>query len=157
MTKKILLDEINIPNSNVHRIRGEANPETEVKRYGKEINQIVYSKNILPKFDWILLGLGEDGHTASLFPDSGVLENTNSISAIASHPQTKQKRITLTLPVLNEASIITFLVSGRSKAQMVEKIFLSDRNQPDLPASLVKPVRGEIEWFFDKDAAERLT
>ncbi len=157
MTRKSLLDKIDIPKKNIHRILGEEDPDTEAKRYSKEIKLKVFSDNTWPVFDWILLGLGEDGHTASLFPGSAVLENTKSISAVAFHPQTGQRRITLTLPVLNHAKRIIYLVSGQSKAQRIYHILKSENNHPNIPAARVKPVNGIIEWFLDKDAAERFT
>jgi len=157
MTRKSLLNNIDIPDINVHRIIGEADPESEASRYSEEIKLRVFSDKIRPEFDWILLGLGEDGHTASLFPNSPVLKNTKSISAVAIHPQTGQKRITLTLPVLNYAQRISFLVSGLSKTQMVDNILREKISHPDIPASLVKPVKGNINWFLDRDAAKRIT
>jgi 6-phosphogluconolactonase len=157
MTRKSLLDKVDIPELNLHRIFGEADPEIEAMRYAEEINLNVKSNNAWPIFDWILLGLGEDGHIGSLFPNSPLLENTKSLSAVAIHPQTKQKRITLTLPVLNHALRITFLVSGISKAQIIKNIFASEKTHSDIPARLVKPESGIIEWYLDKSAAERIT
>jgi len=139
------------------RVLGESDPEFEAKRYGAEINNHIYSDNSWPEFDWILLGIGEDGHTASLFPNSPLFVDTIPISAVAIHPKTKQKRITLTLPVLNHAKNITFLVSGHSKAQVVRKILVSGLHDTDIPASLVKPRSGASKWFLDKDAAEHLS
>lgn len=157
MTQRSLLDKITIPEENVHPILGDSDPESEAKRYGEEINHHVYSDNAWPEFDWILLGLGEDGHTASLFPQSLLLEDRSTISAVAIHPQTEQRRITLTLPVLNHAKRITFLVSGPSKAQVVRKILVLANTQTDFPASLVNPVSGKCKWFIDKDAAQYLS
>jgi 6-phosphogluconolactonase len=157
MTKRVLLDKINIPKSNVHRVLGESDPDSEAKRYGEEINHHVYRDNIWPEFDWILLGIGEDGHTASLFPKSPLFEDTDSISAVATHPQTKQKRITLTPQVLNHAKRIAFLVSGASKAEVVAEILNFGDTQTNLPAALVKPLSGTSEWFLDEDAARNLS
>jgi len=157
MTQRSLLDKITIPAENVHPVLGESDPESEAKRYGEEINHHIYSDNTWPEFDWILLGLGEDGHTASLFPQSPLLEDTSTISAVAIHPQTKQRRITLTLPVLNHAKRITFLVSGPSKAQIVRKILVPGKTKTDFPATLVNPVSGKCKWFLDKDVAQYLS
>jgi len=157
MTQKVLLDKINIPKANVHRILGESGPESEAKRYGNEINHHIFSYKTWPVFDWILLGLGEDGHTASLFPGSPLMEKSISIAAVAINPQNEQKRITLTLPVLNQAKSITFLVSGHAKARVVHKILASGKNQSDIPAFLVQPVSGRAVWFLDKNAAQHLS
>jgi 6-phosphogluconolactonase len=157
MTKKNLLDKIDIPGNNVHRILGEAEPGSEVERYSQEIKQIVGLTNIWPVFDWILLGLGEDGHTASLFPHSSLLRNDHSISALAQHPETGQQRITLTLPVLNRGKNISFLVSGRSKKRIIGEILKSTNKDVLYPAARVIPITGFIEWFLDKDAAEDLS
>jgi 6-phosphogluconolactonase len=153
MTRRYLLNRVNIPSQNIFRIYGESKPEDESKRYSKIISDQVYMGENWPVFDWILLGLGEDGHTASLFPGSKVLMNTETISDIAYHPESGQIRITLTLPVLNHASRITFLVSGSSKAQMVRKIIQQSHHNTDIPASMVKPSKGHIDWYLDKDAA----
>jgi 6-phosphogluconolactonase len=156
MTKKHLLDKIYIPPDNIHRIFGEAVPEKEAKRYSQEILQEVGSVNNWPAFDWILLGLGGDGHTASLFPGSPLLKTTNSISALTKHPETGQKRITLTLPVLNQGRKITFLVSGSSKTRVIQEIFEAPNKHSNHPAARVNPVNGMIKWFLDKDAAADL-
>jgi len=157
MARRCLLDNINIPETNIHRIIGEADPEIEAKRYSAEIKNLVNSDNYWPLFDWILLGLGEDGHTASLFPDSVIPDTAHSLSAVTIHPQTNQRRITLTLPVINHADRITFLVSGHSKAHIVKNILFSDKIHSALPAALVKPARGTVEWFLDRDAAGRIS
>jgi 6-phosphogluconolactonase len=156
MARRYLLNRINIPSQNVFRIYGELNPENESKRYSKIISDEVCVAQNWPVFDWILLGMGEDGHTASLFPGSQVLMNTESISDITYHPESGQIRITLTLPVLNHANRITFLVSGSSKAQMVRKILQQSHHNTDIPASMVKPRKGHIDWYLDKDAAAGL-
>jgi 6-phosphogluconolactonase len=156
MTKKYLLDEIDIPPDNIHRIFGEAEPESEVKRYSQEIMREVGSVNYWPVFDWILLGLGGDGHTASLFPGSSLLKTTNSISALAKHPETGQKRVTLTLPILNQGRNISFLVSGSSKTRIIQEILEASNKHSNYPAARIKPVNGIIDWFLDKDAAADL-
>lgn len=157
MTKKNLLDLIAIPDENIHRILGENTPQDEAKRYAREIHQLLpISQNGLPEFDWILLGLGDDGHTASIFPDSDVLEERTDICAVAVHPETGQKRITLTLPVINHAKRISFLVTGENKAKMVAKVLSGDES---LPASFVQPMHGILEWRLDEQAGKlmRLT
>jgi len=157
MTKKHLLDHIAIPEKNVHRILGENEPHDEASRYASEITQwLSVDENGWPEFDWILLGLGEDGHTASIFPGSNVLEDRTNICAVATHPETGQKRITLTLPVINHAKRISFLVTGENKAEMVANILSGNES---LPAAFVQPIHGILEWRLDKQAGKlmRLT
>jgi len=157
MTKKSLLDKIDIPKSNIHYIIGNADPDTEARRYSEDIRQSLFSHNNWPVFDWILLGLGEDGHTASLFPGSPLLHHSDANAAVAIHPQTNQKRITLTLPLINHAKNIIFLVSGHSKADIVGEIFRSTDRKKTIPATYIAPESGRVEWFLDQDAAKRLS
>lgn len=154
MTKKYLLDQINIPEKNVHRINGENDPETEAKRYEVEIKSNVKLKNGLPCFDLVMLGLGEDGHTASIFPNQMNLIDSEKICEVAVHPSSGQKRITLTGRVINIASVITFLVTGESKKEILKKV-LVDKNKT-LPAEFIQPVSGELKFYVDEAAARFL-
>jgi 6-phosphogluconolactonase len=155
MTKKHFLNKIRIPSENINRIFGEAEPENEAKRYSQRIKQKVFLVKNWPVFDWILLGLGEDGHTASLFPGSPVLENFDEISDIAIHPLSGQRRITLTLPVLNRARVITFLVTGSSKTLIIGEILKKPKAHTNYPANKINPLNGTLEWYLDaKSAAE---
>ncbi len=154
LAQDILLSEISIPEENIHRIKGEANPEDETRRYAEEIQRIVpCGPTGVPRFDWIFLGLGSDGHTASLFPDSSALEENESICAIAKSPVTGQSRITLTLPVINSAARASFLVSGIEKSGIVAKVLNPQGPELLLPASRVTLVDGLLEWYLDRHAA----
>ncbi|MBN2356809.1 6-phosphogluconolactonase [candidate division KSB1 bacterium] len=154
MTLTTLLSAIDIPEINVHRMRGEADPQKEAARYHREIEQSVRkTKNGWPVFDWMLLGVGEDGHTASLFPGSTTLDESESFCVSAIHPQTGQKRITLTLPVINHTRHIIFMVSGEKKAAIVAGILKGAAGHTHLPAALVQPVHGAAEWYLDRAAA----
>ncbi len=154
MTKKNLLDHIAIPPQNIHRILGEENPVTESKRYAQEIESIVPEDiSGFLQFDWIFLGLGTEGHTASIFPGSGVLKNQKNICAVATHPESGQHRITLTLPVINHAKRVSFLVTGENKASVVAKILAGTEESKSLPAASVRPVNGILEWYLDQAAA----
>ncbi len=154
MAKDILLSEISIPEENIHRIKGEANPEDEARRYAEEIQRIVpCGPNGVPRFDWIFLGLGSDGHTASLFPDSNALEENESTCTIAKNPVTGQSRITLTLPVINSAARVSFLVSGIEKSGIVAKVLRHHGDDLLLPASRVSLMDGLLEWYLDRHAA----
>ena len=152
MTRRNLLDHIEIPTENSHRIFGENAPGDEAKRYAGEIRQwLPLTQTGWPEFDWIMLGLGEDGHTASIFPGSAVMEDRDNICAVAIHPATGQQRITLTLPAINHAKRISFLVTGENKAKIVAKVLSG--NEP-LPAALVQPIHGILAWHLDAPAGK---
>ncbi len=151
--RNILLNRITIPGKNIHRIRGEKDPAKEVIRYSEEVLEYTDHQEGYPAFDAVILGMGEDGHTASIFPDSSHLFDTGRICALAIHPYSGQKRITVTGKVINNAESVFFIVTGKNKAGTVEKIFKKDEEIPDFPAALVKPVKGTAEWWLDCDAA----
>lgn len=156
MTSRKFLEKIDIPNSNIHRIIGENNPEKEASRYSKEI--IKYTKNRcgLPLFDLIILGLGEDGHIASIFPEQLELFNSDKICEVAIHPETLQKRITITGNIINNADSVAFLVNGKKKAGIVEKIIRKSELVLNFPAFYVVPAYGVLSWYLDKDAGSLL-
>ena len=112
MTMRKLLSKVEIPTQNIHRIRGENDPAKEAIRYSEEVSLFTRKRDGMPLFDLILLGLGEDGHTASIFPGHPELINSDNIYEVALHPVTKQKRISLTGRVINNADSVTFLVAG---------------------------------------------
>lgn len=148
-----LIEKIDIPVKNIHRIKGELNPQEEARRYSKEIIDFTLSRKGLPRFDLIILGLGEDGHTASIFPENMDLFNADKICAIAHHPVTSQTRITITGPVINNADSIVFMVTGKNKARVVSEILTKEKVTDGYPASRVDPVFGILEWYLDKEAA----
>lgn len=155
MTREMLLDHISIPAENIHRIQGEAPPATEADRYTIEIsNHLEISEKGWPVFDWIILGMGTDGHTASLFPESSVLQEQKEFCVTAEHPETGQPRISLTLPVINHARRVSFLVTGAKKAALVARI-IKEEGVFDFPAARVQPA-GRLEWYLDETAASLL-
>ncbi len=157
MTKKILLDKINIKDSNIHRVKGEEEVHNEAKRYAAEINDKVQKdENGFPRFDWIFLGLGKDGHTASLFPNQELKPVYDDISGVAVHPETGQQRISLTPKVLKDAERVTFIVTGSEKSDIVNKVITGEWGERLAPANTVRPMKGFVEWMLDKDAAENL-
>lgn len=156
MTKALLLDRIDIPKENIHRIRGEENPLLEAERYGEEIRRWVKIKDGTPVFDLILLGMGEDGHTASIFPNQMELLTDANICQVATHPDTGQQRITLTGPVINNAELVTFLVTGSTKAAIVREIITQADNRRQYPAAFIQPNPGELCWFLDQAAAQAI-
>ncbi|MEO6188865.1 MAG: 6-phosphogluconolactonase [Ginsengibacter sp.] len=149
-----LLQHTDIPEKNVHRIRVDIEPLFAAEDYNHRLHN--YFDNRSTSFDLIFLGLGEDGHTLSLFPGSGVIEETNEWVSFTFNEK-QEARVTL-LPVLvNKSSFIVFLVAGEKKAAIVQRV-LEETYQPlALPAQIIKPVNGELFWFLDEDAAQKLT
>ena len=154
MTKKFLLDSISIPEENIHRIRGENNPDAEAKRYSEEIVKYVPLKKGIPSFDIVMLGIGEDGHTASIFPNQMQLLNSDNFCEVAVHPQSGQKRVTLTGRVINNAKEVIFLVTGKNKSQIIKKILVKKSRK--FPAEFIQPVEGNLKYFIDSEASQLL-
>ncbi|RME95511.1 MAG: 6-phosphogluconolactonase [Bacteroidetes bacterium] len=152
MTKRLFLEPAGIPATQVHRIRGEEDPFAEADRYAQEIREWVPSVDGLPAFDLIILGLGDDGHTASIFAHQMELLQTPTICAVATHPQSGQQRITLSGTVINQAQRVAFLVTGAHKREKVSAILKNRAACLSYPAAHIQPVQGELHWFLD-DAA----
>lgn len=136
-----------------HRIEGEISPKEAEQRYESEIRRAFGIKEGIPVFDLVLLGLGDDGHTASLFPGTTALKETTKLAAAVYAGEIKGWRVTLTLPVINGARKVIIMVSGDAKAQVVKEVL--DGKKP-YPASFVAPLRGEVLWLLDKGAASLL-
>jgi len=156
MIRTVFLNKIGIKEENIHRMRGEEDPGKEAKRYSKEINEIVPVRNGFPCLNLMLLGLGDDGHTASIFPGNEKLFSSEKVCDTAVHPITGQKRITLTGGVINNSEKIIFLVTGKNKARIVENILGNGDNKKQFPASYIKPVHGKIIWFLDEESGSLL-
>jgi 6-phosphogluconolactonase len=150
-----LLSKVPIPDENIHRIRGEEDPERGARDYEEDVRKF-FGMSGLPMFDLVILGMGEDGHAASLFPGSKSLEEAIRLAVPVYLEKPNWNRITLTLPVLNNAAQIIFLVAGRSKAAVLSEI-LGDRRKKDrYPAGLINPVHGDLTWLIDQEVAEKL-
>jgi len=156
MTFDHLLTKIEIPNENVHRVKGEMEPRLEADRYAAEIKNLVAVEGDLPKFDLVMLGMGEDGHTASIFPQQMHLLQSKNICEVSIHPESGQKRITLTGKVINNAAQVVFLVTGKSKAEKLFEILEQQGNWKDYPATYIQPQNGNLMWFLDRTAAGKL-
>jgi 6-phosphogluconolactonase len=152
MTRDTLLQHVPLPATNIHRIQGEEVPERERERYIHEILDCVPGEHS-PRFDWIFLGMGSDGHTASLFPGQEAIWASQKICEVATHPKTGQKRITLTLKAINRSARVTFVVAGEDKAKAFAEVTSPLPEVKKYPAAHVKPVTGRIEWYVDKQAA----
>lgn len=150
--RRILLDRISLGLSHAYRMKGEEDPEQEARRYSDLLVSELSKKNGLPFFDLVLLGMGDDGHTASIFPGNLGLIDTDSLCAVAANPYSGQKRITLTGKVINNAGRVAFLVTGRNKSTVAEKILTKTGDYLNFPASYISPSDGIIEWIFDEEA-----
>lgn len=153
----LLFSQIEIPAENIHRIKGENVPVDEKFRYANEIEDNLNSRNGVPVFDLIILGLGTDGHTASIFPDQLELFEDENICAVAEHPITGQKRITLTGKVLNNANRIFFLVTGVNKSMRISEIMNDEEAAKLLPAYYISPGKGNLIWYLDEAAASKIS
>lgn len=153
MTKDHLLSKVSIPETNIHRIHGEEIPSQEASRYGKIIEESVSEVDGIPQFDLVMLGLGDDGHTVSIFPDQIALWDSPKNCEVATHPESGQKRITITGRLVNHAKKVAFLVTGTAKADRVREIIQEEGEYQVYPASKVKPTSGEVYWFLDTEAA----
>jgi 6-phosphogluconolactonase len=154
-----LLGHVPVSAECVHRMRGEsANLERAASDYQLEIADRfgTSAAGPPPQFDLILLGMGQDGHTASLFPDTRAIEESERWVVANEVPQLKTHRLTMTFPLINEARKVFFLATGSSKAVVLSEILEGSPNPRRLPARSVRPKAGEIGWFLDRQAAARL-
>jgi 6-phosphogluconolactonase len=151
----LLFSKVDLPEGNIHRIRGEEDPEREVRRFANEMDAVIPHKNMLPAFDWILLGMGGDGHTASLFPHKTDFKDEN-LTVIAAHPESGQLRISKTARLLANADRITYLVLGEGKAEVLKEIHDTPAEKLPYPAAKVESARGTTEWYLDSAAAKLL-
>ena len=156
MARESLLDLIKIPAKNIFRIKGENEPIREAKRYERAVRKHIPSKGPLPAYDLFLLGLGDDGHTASIFPDNLRLLKSPHLFEVAEHPQSGQQRITATGNLINQAQKVAFLVTGEGKSEMVARIIEKKDGWEKLPASYIIPTGGERVWVLDDQAASKL-
>ncbi|MEC6825307.1 6-phosphogluconolactonase [Photobacterium sp. NCIMB 13483] len=151
----LLFKHVTIPAANIHRIRGEAEPIAECARFAAEMDAVIPHKQGLPAFDWILLGMGGDGHTASLFPHQTNFDDP-ALAVIATQPQSGQQRISKTARLLENADRITYLVLGESKAEVLFEINSTPAEMLAYPAAKIKASHGETEWYLDAAAAKLL-
>ena len=158
MVSETLRRRISIPTKNVLRVHAE-NPDAHAaaSEYEEEIRKFFeLEPDEFPRFDLILLGMGPDGHTASLFPDSRALNEQSKLVVANWIGKLNTYRITFTFPVLNHAAEVMFLVAGDDKADMVLQV-LEGENTPPFPAQRVRPVDGRLLWLLDDAAAAKLT
>jgi 6-phosphogluconolactonase len=157
MTRQALLDRVPIPPRQIHRMQGEIDPARAAIEYEAALRAFFGSGDETPRFDLVLLGMGDDGHTASLFPGTTALNERRRWVTENYVARLGTWRITLTPPALNAARNVIFLVSGPGKAEVLHTV-LHERYQPDrFPSQLIQPVRGRLLWMIDQAAAALLS
>ncbi|NDW10904.1 6-phosphogluconolactonase [Dysgonomonas sp. 520] len=158
MTRDLLFSKVSaIDKNNIFRIHGENEAEDEAKRYSEILDENLPKKNNFPVFDIMMLGLGDDGHTVSIFPDHINFWDSHSNCIVARHPESKMYRISLSGKVVNNAENIVFLVTGKNKAEIVRNIIQQRAEYKEIyPAARVIPNYGNLYWFLDKEAASLL-
>ncbi len=157
MAKEALLSIVPVPPENIFRVRAEEKDANVVARDYEEALRSFFRlrPGEFPRFDLILLGLGPDGHTASLFPNTPALNETKRLVVANWVEKFKTNRITFTYPVLNYAACVIFLVSGGDKSEIVREVL--ENPGADLPSQKVHPVNGRLLWLLDNDAASKLS
>jgi 6-phosphogluconolactonase len=157
MTREAMLDLVPLQPEQIHRMEGELEPEAAAARYESELrNSFRLEGAELPRFDAVQLGMGPDGHTASLFPHTQALFELGRL-AVANHVENKDAwRVTLTWPVINHASEVFFLIGGADKAQILKDVFTGARDPERLPSQLIRPAGGILTLLLDRAAAALL-
>jgi 6-phosphogluconolactonase len=157
MTRESLLDKVPLRSEQIHRIEGELEPEAAADRYESELrNSFRLEGAESPRFDLVALGLGADGHTASLFPRTEAIHEISRLVTANHVPQMDAWRITLTWPVINHARSVFFLIAGRDKASVLKEVLMGARDPVRLPSQLIWPSSGILTLILDKAAAALL-
>ncbi|WP_261817501.1 6-phosphogluconolactonase [Vibrio gallicus] len=151
----LLFSQVAIPAQNIHRILGENEAHAEAKRFAGEMLETIPLTQGTPVFDWILLGVGADGHTASLFPGKTDYSDPQ-FSVVATHPESGQLRVSKTAKVLEAAKRISYLVLGAGKTEIVHEIQTTAAEALSYPAAKIKSATGETQWYLDSDAAAKI-
>ena len=158
MTREAMLDHVPLKPEQIHRVEGELDPETAAARYESELRNTFRLEGAeTPRFDLVALGMGPDGHTASLFPHTEAIHELSRLSVANHVPQQKDSwRITLTWPVINHASSVFFLIAGNDKAAVLNEVLTGRRDPERLPSQLIWPASGILTLILDKAAAALL-
>jgi 6-phosphogluconolactonase len=155
MAHDALLARAGVPGGNVHRMIGEGDAVANARLYEDELRSYFVGESP-PAFDLVMLGLGEDGHTASLFPGTRALEEGGAWVVANWVEKLGAYRLTLTAPVINRAAHVMFVVTGAGKAESLYEVLKGARDERRLPAQSIKPVGGSLEWFIDRAAGAKL-
>ena len=157
MAREAWLEHVPLPPSQIHRIEGELEPQAAAARYESELkSSFCLGEGDLPRFDLVALGMGADGHTASLFPHTGAIHEVNRLAVANQAPQLETCRITLTWPVINRARSVFFLIAGRDKAEVLKEVLTGPHDPERLPSQLIWPASGMLTFLLDKAAAALL-
>lgn len=158
MATEVMLSKLPVPKENIHRIMAEhPDANRSAKLYEEKLREFFkLGSGQMPRFDCVLLGMGSDGHTASLFPGTKALHEQASLVVANWVEKFETYRITLTLPVINNADFILFLVSGKEKAETLKKGIDGKEHPNNLPAQLIKPTHGRVLWLVDREASGQL-
>ena len=154
MAYDILINHVDVPPGQVHIMRTDIEPEQAAEEYEKILHQ--YFDKTPNSFDLVLLGMGDDGHTLSLFPGSPIIEEQEHWVNSVYNTEQKMYRITLMPAIVNKASNIAFMVDGDKKANVLKKVIRGPYMPRELPAQIIKPVNGKLHWFLDKAVAKEL-
>ena len=155
MANEALLSHVPVPRENVHRIDGVGDAAANASAYEREMRGLFKGVE-WPRLDLVLLGMGDDGHTASLFPGTDVLNEARLWAAPNWVEKLGAWRVTLTAPAINAARHVAFLVTGAGKAARLHEVLKGERDPSRLPSQLIRPTDGTLEWFVDRAAAARL-
>ena len=155
MAQQALLAQVPIPPSQIHSIPCSRSPHVAAEQYEGVLRAFFGVQP--PRFDLVFLGLGENGHTVSLFPGTPVLEEQEHWVAAVHVAEQDMDRVTLTAPLINQAALVVFLVSGANKAAVLREVLEGPSDPNRLPAQLIQPAGGELHWLLDREAASLLT
>lgn len=154
--REALLKHIPIPTENIHRVASELDPVAAARDYASILREFAAPPLDWPRFDLVLLGLGEDGHTASLFPGSPVDATEPVIAVTAQYQGRPARRVTLTPLVFNAARQVIFLVTGANKAVTLKGVFSDYNSSEQIPAKRIQPADGQVTWLVDKAAGKEI-
>jgi 6-phosphogluconolactonase len=157
MTKKILLDHVPMKPEQVHRMIGEIDSAFEKERYTREVMESVPLSNGIPQFDLILLGMGEDGHTASIFPTQEALYDVDDLFAVSQKPKTNSIRITMTGKLIRNAKKVIFFITGAPKAKIINEIFSGHENANRYPANYFAKTCQDVSFYLDQSASSLIS
>ena len=152
--KKVLFDKIGT--TNIHRVESDLEPAVAAQAYANTLSGFADAPFDFPRFDLVLLGMGDDGHTASLFPGSPVEVTTPTLAVTAHYQDRPANRVTLTQSVFNQAREVWFMVAGKSKAETLKNVLQGEHKPETYPAQRIQPVDGELVWMIDEAAGSLL-
>jgi 6-phosphogluconolactonase len=157
IARAALFNHVPLQPAQIHRMQGELDPEEAAAKYESAIRNAFRLEGAeMPRFDVISLGMGDDGHTASLFPHTAAIHELGRIVVANQVPQKQTWRITLTWPVINQARDVSFMIMGEDKAEVLNRVLLGDYDPETLPSQLIRPSNGKLMLLLDERAAARL-